>query len=178
MNGTEITIVGNVGNDPELRFTPGGAAVATFSVAVAERKMNPETGKFEDDGATWWRVSAWRSLAEGLAESVSKGTRVMVHGTVRSREWTDPKTGEKRTSWEIQAIHAGPELTWATAKVSRNEKSGRGPAPTDPRGTGAAVHRSRPTSPAPAGSDPWAGNGPAQEPPTGWGAGHSDEPPF
>jgi len=173
MQGTPITIIGNLGNDPELRFTPSGAAVASFSVAVAEQRFNRETSKYEDSGTTWYRVNVWRSLAEGVAESLTKGMRVIVTGTIAGREWTDQKTNEKRVSWEIQATSAGPDLTWATAKVTRNTKNGgdQAPPPEDPRGTGSAVHRTRPAAQtgAPA-DDPWASHGN--------GGGYTDEPPF
>lgn len=177
MNGTPITIVGNLGNDPELRFTPGGAAVATFSVAVAERRLDQQSGKWEDAGTTWWRVSCWRSLAEGVAESLGKGMRVIATGTVRSREWTDEKTGERKLSWEIQATSVGPDLTWSTAKVTRNAKADQGPAPEDPRGTGAAVHRARPGGAANSAGDPWQ-TSPASAPAGGPGGWPQDEPPF
>jgi single-strand DNA-binding protein len=173
MSGTPITIVGNLGGDPDLRFTPSGAPVASFSVAVAESKLNRETGKFEDDGTTWYRVSAWRNLAENIAESLTSGMRVIVMGSIRSREWTDKESGEKRVGWEIQATNVGPDLTWATAKVVKSQKANGGaPAPEDPRGTGTAVHRTRPA--APAQGDDWS----KQEPAQGWGGGYSDEPPF
>lgn len=180
MNGTPITIVGNLGSDPELRFTPAGVPVASFSVAVAERRLDQATGKWDDAGTTWWRVSCWRTLAEGAAESLTKGARVIVVGTVRSRDWTDTKTGEAKTSFEIQATSVGPDLTWATAKVTRSAKAPNGgPAPEDPRGTGAAVHRTRPATPAGT-EDPWATNPQRQQPSGGWLANgaYSDEPPF
>lgn len=172
---TPITIVGNLGGDPELRFTPSGAAVASFSVAVTPRRLNRETGAWEDGAATWWRVNAWRALAENCAESLTKGARVIVVGTVAAREWTDQKTSEKKTTFEIQADEIGPGLTFATATVTRSTKRDQAPPPEDPRGSGGAVHRSRPAEAAATPADPWANGGTGSG---SWGGGYSDEPPF
>ena len=135
LNSTQISIVGNVGDDPELRFTPAGIAVCTFSVAVTPRKLDTSSNKWIDGEATWWRVNAWRELSEHIAASVTKGQRVIVIGNVASRKWTNDKTGESGTSWEITVEACGPDLTWATAKVTRSKRDGA-PMPEDPWGSG------------------------------------------
>lgn len=133
INGTQITVVGNLGGDPELRFTPSGAAVTSFSVAVTPRRLNRDTGKWEDMPATWWRVNAWRALAENVAESLTKGMSVVVVGTVSAREWTNEKTGEKGTAWEILADTVAADLRYATAKVTKATRRGdQVPPPEDP----------------------------------------------
>lgn len=132
INGTQITVVGNVGQEPQLRFTPSGAAVVSFSVAVTPRRFDRESNKWIDGTATWWRVNAWRGLAENIAESVTKGAGVVVVGTVASREWTNDK-GEKGTAWEITADSVAVDLRYATAKVTRATRhGGEVPPPDDP----------------------------------------------
>lgn len=169
INGTQITIVGNVGQDPELRFTPSGAAVVTFSVAVTPRRLDRETGKWVDGAATWWRINAWRGLAENIAETLTKGQRVIVVGSVSARDWENKQNGEKGTSWEVLADAVGPDLTWATAKVTRAARKGdQVPPPDDPW-----------ASSAPAGAASSTRQGQAQGQSSGsWGGGYSDEPPF
>lgn len=157
INGTQITVVGNLGNDPELRFTPSGAAVASFSVAVTPRRLNRDTGKWEDGAATWWRVNAWRHLAENVAESLSKGAAVVVVGTVAAREWVNEKTGEKGTAWEILADTVAADLRYATAKVTR---------------------AARRTDAVPPPEDPWQTSPAAGEQPAAGGYREGDEPPF
>jgi single-strand DNA-binding protein len=137
ITGTQITIIGNCGDNPELRYTQSGTAAASFSVAVPQRKRNPATGKWEDSGTTWYRVNAWRDLAENIAGTLSKGMRVIVMGMLASRPWED---GDKRgIAWEITADAAGPDLTFATARVI---KSSRVPLPADPWEPGTAGTRS------------------------------------
>jgi len=129
INSTQITITGNMGSDAELRYTPTGTAVVTFSVAVAQRKYDKESGKWADAGTTWYRVNAWRDLAEHCAESLTRGTRVIVMGALASRDWTD---GDKSgTSWEITADAIGPELSYATATVRKTSRTSV-PLPPDP----------------------------------------------
>jgi len=127
ITGTQITIIGNCGDTPELRYTSSGTAVATFSVAVPQRKRNPGTGKWEDSGTTWYRVNAWRYLAENVAGTLVKGTRVIVVGSIESRVWE--RDGKSGIAWEVTADAAGPDLTFATARVT---KSSRVPLPDDP----------------------------------------------
>lgn len=129
LNTTQVTIIGNTGEAPETRYTPTGTPVASFSVAVPQRKYNRETGKWDDVGTTWYRVNCWRDLAEHVAESIGKGTRVIVVGALAARDWErDGKTG---TTWEITADGIGPDLTWATATVKRTARDSV-PPPDDP----------------------------------------------
>ena len=113
---TTTTIVGNLTDDPELRFTPNGAPVANFNVAVTPRVKDGDS--WRDDETSFFRCTAWRSLAENLAESLTKGTRVMVQGRLQQRSW-ETDAGEKRSVVEVQVDEAGPSLRWATAKVER-----------------------------------------------------------
>lgn len=138
-----ITVVGNVTADPELRFTPAGKAVAGFTVASTPRTKNGD--EWVDGETTWLRCSAWEQLAENVAESITKGTRVIVQGAMSSRSYE--KDGQTRTSLELRVDAIGPELRFATARVERAQ-----------RGQGGA--RPAPQS-APA-NDPWAT--PAAEP--------------
>jgi len=117
-----ITIVGNVTREPELRFTPAGAALCEFGVAWNLRKQNGE------DEAMFFNVTCWRSLAENVAESIDKGDRVIVTGRLNWRSW-ETDAGEKRQVVDIQAEEVGPSLQWASADVTRNERSDSG-APT------------------------------------------------
>ena len=127
----QITIVGNLTDDPELRYTPNGAAVVNFSVAVTPR-IRDEGGAWKDGDTSFFRVNAWRTLAENAAESLTRGARVLVVGRLRQRSWETPE-GERRSVVEIEADELGPSLKWATAKVEKQVRSGGGdwsaPAP-------------------------------------------------
>jgi single-strand DNA-binding protein len=116
MPDTHVTITGNLTEDPELRFTPNGAPVANLRVAVTPRVKDGDGWK--DGETSFFQVTAWRTLAENLAESLTKGARVMVYGTLRQRSW-ETDAGEKRSVVEVQAEEVGPSLRWATAKVER-----------------------------------------------------------
>lgn len=171
---TPITIVGNLTDDPELRFTPSGAAVAKFSVAVNRRTFDRQANEWREAGTDYHRVTAWRSLAENAAGTLARGMRVVVVGDLRQRSWTDEKTNEKRQAWEVTADAIGPELTFATAQVSKAAKS-HGAAPGDE--TWASASRTRPA--APAGVD--GGGAGGWGVPAGAGAatgGPGGEPPF
>ena len=122
-NENSVTIVGNLTDDPELRYTPNGAAVANFSVAVSRRAKDDATGQWKDMDTSFFRVSAWRSLGENIAESLTRGTRVVVTGRLRQRSWETPE-GDKRSTVEIEADEVGPSLRWATAKLEKVQKSG------------------------------------------------------
>jgi single-strand DNA-binding protein len=135
INGTQITIVGNLTDDPELRFTPSGAAAVKFSVAVNRRQFDKQTNEWRDAGTDFYRVTAWRGLAEHIAESLIKGLRVIVTGDQRQHHWTDEKTNEKRSMWEINAEAVGPELSYATATVTKVTKGEHQAAPDDPWNT-------------------------------------------
>jgi single-strand DNA-binding protein len=118
---TPITIIGNLTADPELRFTPNGAPVCNFSVAVNHRVKDGDG--WADGEPTFWRINAWRDLAENVAESITKGTRVVVTGRVQARSWETPE-GDKRTAVEITADEVAPSLRWATAEVTRKSRNG------------------------------------------------------
>ena len=127
----QVTIVGNLTDDPELRYTPNGAAVVNFSVAVSPR-IRDEAGNWKDGETSFFRVNAWRTLAENVAESLTRGTRVVVTGRLKQRSW-ETQEGDRRSVIEIEADEIGPSLKWATAKIERNNRSGGGewsaPAP-------------------------------------------------
>ena len=120
-NGNTVELIGNVTRDPELRFTPNGAAVANFGLAVNRRWRNQKTNEWEEQ-VTFFDVVCWRELAENASESLTKGTRVMVSGRLDQRSWEDPKDGSKRSKVEVVADEIGPSLRWATAQVSKNER--------------------------------------------------------
>jgi single-strand DNA-binding protein len=122
-NENQIVIVGNLTDDPELRYTPNGAAVANFRVAVSRRVKDDTTGQWKDAETSFFRVNAWRSLGENAAESLTRGSRVVVVGRLRSRSWETPE-GETRSAVEIEADEVGPSLRWATAKVEKTSRSG------------------------------------------------------
>lgn len=126
-NENQVVVVGNLTDDPELRYTPNGAAVANFRVAVNKR-FRDQSGEWKDGETSYFRVSTWRSMAENAAESLTRGTRVVVAGRLRSRSWETPE-GETRSTVEIEADEVAPSLRWATAKVektSRSSSSGSG----------------------------------------------------
>ena len=131
INSTQVTIVGNAGETPDARRTAAGTPVVSFNVAVAGRRFDRETGRWSDAGTTWYRVTAWRELAENVAATVTKGMRLVIVGALAAREFERPD-GTKGTVWEITAEGMGPDLTWATAKVSRTSRDGA-PVPDDPR---------------------------------------------
>jgi single-strand DNA-binding protein len=123
--GNQVTIVGNLTDDPELRYTPAGAAVATFNVAV-NRRTRDENGQWKDGETSFFRCNVWRQQAENVAESLNKGARAIVIGRLRQRSWETPE-GQKRTVVEIEVENVGPSLEWAKASVSktpRDESSG------------------------------------------------------
>ena len=118
---TIITIVGNLTADPELRFTPSGAAVASFTVASTPRTFDKATSEWKDGDTLFMRCSIWREAAENVAESLTKGTRVIVQGRLVQRSF-ETREGEKRTVVEMQADEVGPSLKSATAKVTRSQR--------------------------------------------------------
>ncbi|MFJ1765669.1 single-stranded DNA-binding protein [Amycolatopsis sp. NPDC088138] len=122
---TLVTVVGNLTADPELRFTPVGAAVANFTVASTPRTFDRESGQWRDGDAMFLRCSLWRQYAENVAESLGRGTRVVVHGRLRQRSF-DTKEGEKRTVLELEVDEIGPSLRYATAKVTKAARVGGG----------------------------------------------------
>ena len=126
---TIITVAGNLTADPELRYTPTGVAVAAFTVAASRRSYDQDTGQWKDGDTLFLRCSAWRHLAEHVGESLTKGTRVLVTGRLRQREY-ETTEGEKRTVYEVDADDVGPSLRFATAKVSKATRE-RAPHPAE-----------------------------------------------
>jgi len=161
---TNITVVGNLTDDPELRFTPSGAAVANFTVASTPRFLDKQTNEWKDGDALFLRCNIWRQAAENVAESLQRGMRVIVTGRLRQRSY-ETKEGEKRTVYEVEVDEIGPSMRYATAKVNKVQRSGAGGggggfsgSPGGSAGGGAAA------------DDPWATPAPS--------GGYSDEPPF
>ncbi|WP_020393441.1 single-stranded DNA-binding protein [Kribbella catacumbae] len=151
---TPITIAGNLTGDPELRFTPSGAAVANFTVASTPRTFDRQANEWKDGETTFWPCSVWRQTAENVAESLQRGSRVIVNGRVKSRSYDD-REGNKRTVFEIDVDEVGPSLRSATAKVTKATRTG---GDTGQWGQGGQAR------PAPQ-NDPWAA--PAQSTPQG-----------
>ena len=164
---TQITIVGNLVGDPELRYTQTGQAVATFRVASTPRFRDNATGEWKDGDSLFLSCNVWRQAAENVAESLQRGTRVIVSGRLRQRSY-ETREGEKRTVYEIEVDDVGPSLRNASAKVTKSSRSGGGyggqgaPGPSGGYGgdQGGAA----------AAGDPWASE-------AGDG-GTTDEPPF
>lgn len=123
-----VTIVGNITRDPELKYTPSGQAVVKFGVAVNRRTK--KDGEWVDAEPSFFDVSAWQGLAENIAESLSKGTRVVVTGRLEQRSWE--QDGQKRYAVEVVADEVAPSLRWATAAVARTERSNAAPSATAP----------------------------------------------
>ena len=117
-----VIVVGNLTDDPELRFTPQGVAVANFRLAVSKR-VPDGSGGWKDGETSFFRISCWRQLAENVAESLTRGSRTMVAGRLRMRQW-ETQEGEKRSVVEIEADEVGPSLKWATAKVEKTSRGG------------------------------------------------------
>jgi single-strand DNA-binding protein len=117
-----VVVVGNLTDDPELRFTPQGVAVANFRIAVS-RRVKDESGQWKDGETSFFKVNCWRQLAENVAESLTRGSRTMITGRLRMRQW-ETQEGEKRSVVEIEADEVGPSLKWATAKVERTSRGG------------------------------------------------------
>lgn len=127
-NQQPITIVGNLTDDPELRFTPSGHAVANFTIAFTPRVFDKQTGEFKDDGdPTYYNASAWRQTGENVAATLAKGQRVIATGNLRVRQY-DRKDGTKGTSLDLDIDEIGPALRYATANVTKASK-GQAPAP-------------------------------------------------
>jgi single-strand DNA-binding protein len=176
-----LTIVGNITNDPELRFTPSGAAVASFTVASNSRYLDKTTNEWKDGEPVFMRCSVWRQYAENVAESLTRGTRVIVTGRLKQRSY-DNRDGQKVTVMEMEVDDVGPALRTATAKVTKVARAGGGGFGGDGGGFGGGTSGG-------GNDDPWAsqsGGGAAQSRPQSSGGGDSwggggqsfDEPPF
>ena len=159
---TVITVVGNLTADPELRFTPSGAAVASFTIASTPRNFDRNSNEWKDGEALFLRCSIWRQAAENVAESLQRGMRVVAQGRLKQRSY-ETREGEKRTVVEMEVEEVGPSLKYATAKVNRSQRgsSSGGYGGGGAESGGGAVA-----------DDPWA-SAPASS-----GGGFSDEPPF
>lgn len=120
---TPITLVGNIVADPELRYTPSGAAVANFRVASTPRKFNPQTNQWEDEEALFLACNIWRQPAENVANTLHKGDRVVVTGVLKQRSYDD-REGNKRTVYEVEVDEVGPSLRYATAQVAKTPRQG------------------------------------------------------
>ena len=184
---TVITVVGNLVDDPELRFTPSGAAVANFRIASTPRTFDKQTNEWKDGEGLFLSCAIWRQAAENVAESLQKGMRVVVQGRLKSRQY-ETREGEKRTVFEIEVEEVGPSLKYATAKVTRTQRSGGGGGFSGGGQQGGGQ----------GGDDPWSTPAPQQSAPQGgqqyggqqgggnagptdpWGAPgvSSEEPPF
>jgi single-strand DNA-binding protein len=127
MPDTFVSLVGNLTDDPDLRFTPNGAAVANFRLAVTPRVRDGDTWK--DGETSFFRINAWRDLAENATESLTKGTRVVVLGRLKTRSWETPE-GERRSVVEVEADEVAPSLRWATATVERTSRKPGGNGPS------------------------------------------------
>jgi single-strand DNA-binding protein len=162
---TQITIAGNLVDDPELRFTPSGQPVAKFRVASTPRFRDNQTGEWKDGDSLFLTCNVWRQAAENVAESLTRGMRVIVSGRLRQRSY-ETKEGEKRTVYEIEADDVGPSLRNASAKVNRASRNGAGGGrPSGGQGGSGGSGGSGGGE-----TDPWASDG--------GGSGYTDEPPF
>ena len=168
---TILTVVGNLTADPELRFTPSGAAVANFTVASTPRMMDRQTNEWKDGDPLFMRCSIWREAAENVAESLTRGSRVIVTGRLKQRSY-ETRDGEKRTVVELEVDEIGPSLKYATAKVNKASRSGGGGGGFGGGGGGGSRPSSNSGSDGPK-DDPW-GSAPA----SGSFNGADEEPPF
>jgi single-strand DNA-binding protein len=176
---TVITIVGNLTDDPELRFTPSGAAVANFRVASTPRTFNRQANAWEDGDPLFLSCSVWRQAAENVAESLQRGARVVVTGRLKQRSY-ETREGEKRTVFEVDVDEIGPSLRYATAKVTKTQRSGGGFGNAQPSGGGADPWATTPP-PAPGQQGPPSQGSQPADPRSGGqtaAAPASDEPPF
>ena len=165
---TVITVVGNLVDDPELRFTPSGAAVANFRIASTPRTFDRQTNEWKDGDTLFLSCAVWRQAAENVAESLQRGMRVIVQGRLKSRQY-ETREGEKRTVFEIDVEEVGPSLRSASAKVTKTTRSGGGGGGSSGGGGGGGQS-------APAGNDPWASPAPSQGGGGGWGGQSQGQP--
>ena len=173
---TNITVVGNIVADPELRFTPSGAAVCNFRIASTPRTFNKQTNQWEDGEALFLTVNVWRQAAENVAESLSKGMRVIVTGRLKQRSY-ETREGEKRSVFEVEADEVGPSLSFAKANVQRvqrgNSNQGQQAQSQPQGGFGGQQSRGGFGGQQAPNNDPWN-----SAPPQGGFSGADEEPPF
>lgn len=163
---TVIAVIGNLTADPELRFTPSGSAVANFTIASTPRTFDRNTNEWKDGEALFLRASVWKEAAENVAETLTKGMRVIAQGRLRSRSY-DTKEGERRTVMELEVDEIGPSLRFASAKVTRTQRSGGGFQQNQPQQNQQGGGWNPPAN------DPWTSNQGGQ-----WGDSNDSEPPF
>jgi single-strand DNA-binding protein len=164
---TNITVIGNLTDDPELRFTPSGAAVAKFRVASTPRYMDRSTNEWKDGEPLFLACTVWRQAAENVAESLVRGSRVIVSGRLKQRSY-ETREGEKRTVIELEVDEIGPSLRYATAKVQKMSRSSGGGGGFGSSGGGGGNFA----------DDPWASATPANAGGGGSSSSFDDEPPF
>ena len=176
---TNITVVGNIVADPELRFTPAGAAVANFRVASTPRRYNSQTNQWEDGEAMFLTCNVWRQAAENVAETMSKGMRVIVTGRLKQRSF-QTREGDNRTVFEIDVDEVGPSLRYATAQVNRNPREGgnnfsggQQRSNNNNQGGFGGGQQQQPQQNQASSEDPWK-----SAPPAGGFGGADSEPPF
>src|SRR5699024_10894353 len=174
-----ITVVGNLAGDPELRFTASGHAGANFTIAQTPRTRNQQSGEGADDETLWVPPAVCRHVVENVAESLTKGMRVVAHGRLKARSF-ETKEGQQRTNWELDVDEIGPSLRWATAQVNRTPRSGGGGFGGGGQGAPGGNWGGAPAGggggwgqPAP-NNDPWGGGGSAGS----WDQGNDSPPPF
>ncbi|GAB5078266.1 single-stranded DNA-binding protein [Arthrobacter sp. AD-310] len=186
---TTITVIGNLTNDPELRFTPSGSAVANFTIASTPRTFDRQSNEWKDGETLFLRAAVWREAAENVAESLTKGMRVIVTGRLKSRSY-ETKEGEKRTVIELEVDEIGPSLRYANAKVNRTQRSGGGQGGFGGGNSGGGFGGGNSGgnqggnsgggwgggNQQAAQDDPWATPGVSSS--GGWGNGPDSEPPF
>ncbi|WP_035859657.1 single-stranded DNA-binding protein [Cryptosporangium arvum] len=171
---TVITLVGNLVDDPELRFTPSGAAVAKFRIASTPRTYDRQSGEWKDGESLFLTCNVWRQAAENVAESLQRGMRVIIQGRLRQRSY-ETREGEKRTVFEVEVDEVGPSLRSATARVNKTTRgSGGSGGGFGSSGSGSGGGGGNSGGGAPA-DDPWAVSTPAGG---GGGGAFADEPPF
>lgn len=167
---TVITVIGNLVDDPELRYTPSGAAVAKFRIASTPRTFDRESNAWKDGEALFLTCSVWRQYAENVAESLSRGTRVIVQGRLKQRSY-ETREGEKRTVYELDVDEVGPALRFSTAKLNKSGSGAGGGGGGRSFGGGGGN-----TGGGSAPDDPWASAAPAGA--SAGGGGFDEDPPF
>jgi single-strand DNA-binding protein len=177
---TPITLIGNLTADPELRFTPSGAAVANFTVASTPRTFDRQTNEWKDGDAMFLNCAVWRQAAENVAESLQKGMRVIVQGRLKSRSY-ETREGERRTVFEVDVDEIGPALRYATAKVTRSSGGGGGGGQgggggRQSGGGGGSSHGDDPWATGSTGGGQQGGSRSSGSDP--WATPQSEEPPF
>ncbi|WP_439937664.1 single-stranded DNA-binding protein [Nocardia sp. N13] len=170
---TTITVIGNLVDDPELRFTPSGAPVANFRIASTPRTFDRQSNEWKDGDTLFLSCAVWRQAAENVAESLQRGMRVIVQGRLKSRQY-ETREGEKRTVFEIDVEEVGPSLRSASAKVTKTTRSGGGGGYSGGGGgggySGGGGNQSAPAD------DPWASPAPSQGGGGGWGGQSQGQP--